>query len=73
MFYVNLMVTTKHKPTEDLQKRSESMHISMVNYQFTKEGSTRGNKKQGKYKTARKHYNDINTSLPINNHTKQKA
>ena len=54
MFYVSRLVITKQKPTVDSQKikRSESMHTTTENHQFTKEGSKRGRKGQGNYKTA---------------------
>ena len=44
MFYVSRLVITKQKPTVDSQKikRSESMHTTTENHQFTKEGSKRG-------------------------------
>lgn len=46
------MVTTKHKPTVDIQmlNRGEFKHSAMKNRQFTKENSKRGRKVQRKYK-----------------------
>lgn len=54
IFYVRLIVTTKQKSTVDSQKmkRREPKHTIMENHQFTKGGSKRGKKEQGKYKSA---------------------
>lgn len=48
MFYVSLKVTTKQKPTEDLQKiekRIKAYHCE--NHQFTMGGSKTGRKEHG--------------------------
>ena len=49
------MVTTQQTSTVDSQKikKKESKHLVTENHQFIKEGSKKGIKEQGYYKTAR--------------------
>ena len=54
MFYVNPMVMSKKTYSKGIKdKRRESKHTTMENYQPTKKNSKRGRKEQRNYKTAR--------------------
>lgn len=56
MFSINLMVTTKQKPTIDSQKIKErdSKHNTMENHQFKRKAAREEDRSKGNYKTARK-------------------